>query len=786
MFDRPDQNQETATDSSSVGHAYQQTERRRLIKIILLLSGVVVLVILGFIIARNLITTKLEAPSEETEVPAVIIEEDQELITPSLPELEELTAETQALDLSQVSVEYLSFADFYQPATLPKLTGQLDYDLPLNVKMEAINYYAVSRKLDLDPVVEELNEAGWAKLDNPWAATTNSFSEVYQELANNNIPILLTADFITDYYQGQIKKLYKDIEASIFYNNLWIINKELYLKAKNRYENRLAAVGNINDPILEAARMQASYFAIALNLLKPQEGQVSTETASIQNQDRFSQLEANRFYFLTPPYLSEGVKKEEALIRAAKEKTKSPNLLYLKDYQEFIVPAEYQASARLTNLYLTMRWLNSVFPLEYQSEACPDCLLDKEDWRLSMLAANFTAADFSASGELKTRWARIYKIMSFFNPTREDLNYVLYRDNFKELFGSEATVEKTLGSSEEADHNLLALQAQLNKLEFPEFLGGINQDHPSLRSQRGFKVLSLAFSPNEYIFSQLSYPLVGASQLAEVDRSSQTACLIEKTNYRCAGAALDVVNLISPSSQALAGTEISYANYQSQVQALRAALTSQLTWQTNNYWSTLKYLANYLEPSQAVLTAFKTPTWLARGQQLAVSAWLNNQLPLGKITAYAPSQDSLNLGEFDKYAEYSYIEPNLALITDLIANSLMIEKMLTALQIDREDPGLLMSSQNLTKDLQFIEGIMTKELSGQKLSDQDNEDIMALAKKLKITSGSGKKEITINFPLTKKTLRVSLGNLQLLALVHEEESGPVISVGPVWQYQERY
>ena len=163
------------------------------------------------------------------------------------------------------------------------------------------------------------------------------------------------------------------------------------------------------------------------------------------------------------------MKKEEALIRAAKEKTKSPNLLYLKDYQEFIVPAEYQASARLTNLYLTMRWLNSVFPLEYQSEACPDCLLDKEDWRLSMLAANFTAADFSASGELKTRWARIYKIMSFFNPTREDLNYVLYRDNFKELFGSEATVENTLGSSEEADHNLLALQAQLNKLEFPEF-----------------------------------------------------------------------------------------------------------------------------------------------------------------------------------------------------------------------------------------------------------------------------------------------------------------------------
>ena len=38
--------------------------------------------------------------------------------------------------------------------------------------------------------------------------------------------------------------------------------------------------------------------------------------------------------------------------------------------------------------------MNSVFPLYFQGEQCPDCLLDKEDWRISLAAANFLAKDF--------------------------------------------------------------------------------------------------------------------------------------------------------------------------------------------------------------------------------------------------------------------------------------------------------------------------------------------------------------------------------------------------------
>jgi hypothetical protein len=59
------------------------------------------------------------------------------------------------------------------------------------------------------------------------------------------------------------------------------------------------------------------------------------------------------------------------------------------------VPEEYNTSARLKNLYLTLRWLNSNFPLHYQGSNCSNCLLDKEDWRLTTIAASFIALDFS-------------------------------------------------------------------------------------------------------------------------------------------------------------------------------------------------------------------------------------------------------------------------------------------------------------------------------------------------------------------------------------------------------
>ena len=46
--------------------------------------------------------------------------------------------------------------------------------------------------------------------------------------------------------------------------------------------------------------------------------------------------------------------------------TKSPVLLYQRNYQDFKVPNEYKFHAKLYNFYLTTKWLSSNFPLYYQ------------------------------------------------------------------------------------------------------------------------------------------------------------------------------------------------------------------------------------------------------------------------------------------------------------------------------------------------------------------------------------------------------------------------------------
>ena len=254
--------------------------------------------------------------------------------------------------------------------------------------------YDLSRKINLDTGVADLNRLGFAILDNPWSREINDFYSIYERLEEKQVPIMITSDFLIYYYQNSLKKIFKDIEEDVFYNNLWLVSKDLYNLAKSRYEARLASIGQINDSILEGQRMEMAFFAVALELLKPETKQ-TVPKGSLDEASKFSQTDAERFSFNSAPYLREDVLAEVALIKEARENKKSPNLLYVRDYSEFKVPKEYQKDAKLNNFYLAAKWLSSIFPLEYKTAACPECLLDKEDWRLSMTVPVYST-DFSS------------------------------------------------------------------------------------------------------------------------------------------------------------------------------------------------------------------------------------------------------------------------------------------------------------------------------------------------------------------------------------------------------
>jgi hypothetical protein len=416
------------------------------ILIIALLVFLLASVVAVFVILRQ--NKSQESDKAQVDNSVVVLPENTELeglidssrLIGGLPTSDGKIGVTFSGESSNELIEYISFLDFYEKIEDKFTLNGSSYSLPLNVKTDVLNYYDVSRKLNLDASIPALNKNGFAVIENPFAS--NNFYNIYDELSSRQIPLMLSSDFLVYYYQQTFKKVFKDVEENIFYPNLWEINRFLYEAARQRYENGLRSKGQVNDRVLEAQRLAAAYFATSLELLKPNPAQID-KSNNIGNQAMFTTYEAENYSFVLPDYLKIDVEREVELIKTMNKSAKSPVLLYTRDYQSFLVPEEYRSNAKLNNFYLSTKWLSSEFPLYYQDKNdCPACELDFDDWRVSMITSSFIAKDIFDSYELKNKWARIYKTLAFFKGLRGDLTYVHYRDALSSVFGVDYNIEE--------------------------------------------------------------------------------------------------------------------------------------------------------------------------------------------------------------------------------------------------------------------------------------------------------------------------------------------------------
>jgi len=757
---------------------------KKILLIVALVATIIILLLAVFFILNKYLP-KSEQPLEEKNT----VQGEEASSTPVLPDFNQPDKATSTLDnlqFSDLAIEYLSFADFYEAPNNQIESKIPEYKLPLNVKIEVINYYDISRKINLDPGLEELNNNGFTILDNPWHQEAPDFFSVYNNLDQKQIPLLLTSDFIIYYYQNVLKKAFKDIEENVFYDNLWSINQELYNIAKNRYEARLAAIGNVNDSILEGERLEMAFFAVSLELLKPADDQIITQ-GTLDDQNKFSFSDVNRFYFVAPPYLKDDVVREVKLIRNAQGQTKSPVMLYNRDYTEFTVPVDYRSNAKLNNFYLTTKWLNSIFPLNYQDKNCVGCLLDKEDWRINLIAASLISQDFSSLPELKNKWARIYKVISFFKGLREDLNYVHYRDSLIKLFGEDYQVDQLFDDrNQDAQTNLEKLRQQLLTYDFSELQGAFNKNNSLDRSQLGFKMLAEAYWPNSYLFGRLTTPTVGLYLGKEPGKNNITFCQILNVKRRCNGFAWDLVNLVNPIGDNDYFIEnTNYENYTQEVTKLKNQLNKDQIWQTTNYWSTLNLIKTFLEMDKQDLPLFThSSKWRDKTLNTAAAAWINLQLPLEKFSINQIFQGQ-GLNNFSSYNESSYIEPNLNLVNELIADANMLLKMLSTLQLDYEIGSAFQNIQTAQNNLIALKKIIIKELTNEELTSDDNETIINFAKQWKVEPAEDRdKQLSLRYPTQKTSLKENLSRLKLLVLIHQRADNRIISIGPIWNYQE--
>jgi hypothetical protein len=770
---------------------------KKLILIMLFFLGIVIIVPLFIYLQKD--KAPSTAPKQEIQKDKGEIEQSPEN---QLLGLEESIESSRALgrlpmgeekigfDFSQedesLYIEYVSFLDFYKEIKDEIEPTFEDYSLPLNIKTDVVNYYDLSRRLNIDPYLDELNSSGVALMSSSLIA--KNFYDVYEELYSKRVPFFVTSDFLIYYHQQSMKKIFKDIEQNIFYKNLWDINYILFEKSKKRYEDSLAKSGNVNDRVLEAERLSAAYFATSLELLKPKLDQVA-QSGDLSNSNLFGFLEKDIYSFDVPSYLQVDVSKEVELILAKNSISKSPVLLYERNYKEFEIPSEYSVNAKLNNFYLATKWLSSTFPLHYKGGDCPDCYLDFDDWRISMISSAFIANDIFNSHDLKNDWARIYKTLSFFKGLRGDLTYVHYRDALAFCFGENYDISQVFAddNSESVD-NLYKFQSKILEYDFLKIEGSFDKNKAKDKPMLGVKMLSDFYWPNDFIFNELSYPKVSDYQSEKLAKNNITGCKVEKKIVRCNGFSLDIVSLIF--NKDLKNNEYyqensKYDNYDQQLESLKEQISKfPQIWHYNNYWQGLKITKNYLESNKDDLPIYcKSSDWELKSLYTAVGSWVNLQLPVENLLVNQKYQRGISSSSDLEFIKYNYIEPNLDLINEQLSSTLMVYEMFSLLKITEELRSVFMDLEDLKVKLEKIKEIMIKELKGEELSLEDLTFISILAREYK-TEKVESRVLALDGENGKR-ISYDISAPKLVTVVFRRGGANYMAVGPVFSYIEK-
>lgn len=696
-------------------------------------------------------------------------------------------SERQGSTKNDVKAENLTFGQFYKKEDINVEPKVAKFDLPLNVKTDVSNYHNVYRQLNLDPHIGNLNKNGFSIIDNPYKKEANDFYSAYKIIKKNNLPFLVTDDFIIYYYQNFIKNIFKEIEKDFFYDDFFSINKDFFDVASSRYKKIMEKEGLVNDPLMEGERLEAVFFAVGLELLKPTSGQITSSEAS--SDKLFTAFESEKYNYSLPYYLADQVKSEVALIRQASQTAKSPIMLYKRNYQEFKVPNEYKSNAKLNNFYLALHWINTVFPLYEQNSGCEKCLLDKDDWLINFIAAGLIAKDLSLNQNFKNQWAKIYKLISYFSGLRTDLTYLKYNEAFSKIFGKDYDIEYIFSSDNpNRGEDILKVQAELAEYNFFAIEGGYLRADELNKPIIGLRMLTESYWPNDFIFNQLVNPFVTLLKDDKISKDNKTACVVENKIVRCRGFGMDIINLIynvkNKDDYTLVNTN--YFNYGERIKAMQKELSkfNINSWYNSSYWAALSMLKAMFGFKMNMLSYAQTEAWEEKSVNTALGAWVNSQLPVSGFKVNAPdSSDSQSFSIPKTCNSFNYVEPNLGLIKELEAQSKMLLSMLTALGFTEESAHINNSFKELNYYLLSIENIILKELSGELLSEEDCAFISTIVGRYSVKD-SAKKSFSINFKDGGRSMAESIDGVNWLIAVNKYGNENVFIFGPVFNYRE--
>ena len=666
-----------------------------------------------------------------------------------------------------------------------------NFDLPLTeIKDQAINFRDFFRKINITTALEPLSRQGFFIINSPFSGDT-TWEQSYKLVRDAEVPIIITADSIAGLYQDTINVVYKEIEQDIFYPSLWELLKQLHDTARRRYEARFQEFGIETDLLTEANRLELLYLTVALELLKPEAGQIRE---SLTDQNFFMSTEATRFSFTPAPDLVKEVADEIELITKHNKQALSPVFLYSHNYEPYAIPKQYTTSEKLKNYYLTITWLNeSLFPLWSQANDCTDCALDQQDHAINFVATLLLSDDLASNQDAKNQWANIYKSISFFRGLETNITYLDYARALKSVFGSDATLDELFtADTDVVAERIELLQKEINMLGFPIALGGSKEQKP----QVGLRLLRNYYLLEHQLFKSLTTEQAGSytGQFQNTSALPFTACSVQNNSaiQRCIPTGLDLLSLIgnTRATEILEATNnTAFTNYVKNSNAFSAELQrfDQNTWHDNAYMAALQSVRFLDNPDNGGWPSFmRTPAWRDKTLYTALATWVNQskEINVEKVSL----QDTSALGPL---FAYGYIEPQPEFYAELLANVVMVQDGFRILQIINENTKSFERLDNLRIVLERVYNLSLKELANQPLTNDDYSFINNFNKHIRSFIGDIKKEnvgntheVVYDFDSGKRLTETLDGFAYLVVLYPNTEGQPVLAIGPVFDYKE--
>ena len=649
-------------------------------------------------------------------------------------------------------------ASFYEMNGMEIKANPPIYKLPLN--LNEIENNDILKLFDLtDNQTKFLEDKGFVLIK---YGKEDNFSEVYEKLRWQHIPIFITSDTFLHLYHIQFNELLKEIEENEFYDELVALTAAMFEKSKENYEEY--------DGILkEAAKRNVAYFGVAISLLG-----VKKEM---------------------PEYVKNEIEMELENIENHEGMKNSSIFHYMEDYSQYVPRGHYTQSEKLQRYFKTMMWYGRMAFFLQKG------MVSKEDAKIATIQAIMISINLNsvkAGNKICMEiWDRIYSITSFFVGVADDLTPYEYLEALNKIFGGDFDVQTLKNESE-----LVKITDELRKMAAPKIYGGngiidINPTHPErwneeLNKTKGMRFMGQRYVPDSYIFQQLVSPMVGMYVghdkpfTMEYTQAGAARCFPRGLDVMAVLGSEDAIDILENEGDTeYAGENTSYYK---QLDLLRSKFEnlSIEEWNRNLYFSWLFTLMPLLNKFGDEYPSFmQSREWRYKELQTCLASW--SELRHDTIL-YAKQSYTARLTAVPAKSQ-GYVEPvpefylRLQALVNMTLNGL---KSFNALNESQEQK--LEKLQSLIKNALLIS---IDELEGKSIDKYKTFFTTFVDSIGEITRGYNRDAIKtimvadVHTDLnTMKCLEEGVGHIDLVMVVYKDDGKLYLSAGPVLSYYE--